>query len=512
MSTPSVRAPGIAALLVALITPGMAAAQTTGRVTADAGLTIVRFATPEGTITAYVPDDVAPGEHFSGTLAGPAGFVLALGEQQARTGKGFHWRAPAGAVHRRLLLVLRDADGQPRARAYVPLTTNVTVDSAPGVLVAESHRKVIVRAPQAITGPVPCTLLEGRTRAAAPVRGISIDVSAGEPPTGEHTVTIAGLAGFVQDVPLDIGGNSFYVRAAEIPSSGTFRIARSFRAAMPDLAARLVIPQSSRDEVAVLLRTPQRTSDVSRARQHGDALRLLDFDGFPAAVDLLGDFELGGSAAEAILAADEPRALRLIFESMPKSGLSTQMLGFTWFLDHQTSSRPAAAAALDAARRVLRRVLSTATAELALYVIAFTGNDADFPLLQRFYGSGWAVDNALRAASEVALVRLGSVAHLDTLRRTLAQPLDVGASYQQAGRVARLLRTAGLSGRQELVGVVCGHVSDRVVRDIEYAVDPSRNAVAALSALIDGTNAAAANASLRSREEWVAYCEVQGKR
>lgn len=527
------------ALLVSPVMLVPAAAQTTGVATeSEPGLSVIRFTLAEGVVTAYLPDDVAPGEDFSGTLEGPSGYALWLGEQRARAGERFHWHTPAGVAHRRLILVLRDRTGIPRMRAafklaaprskesafrFPPLietgrvfpirgpfdgnvlTTRVTVNGRTGVPLAESMRKVIVRAPLGALGPARSTLTAGKTRVSGDVRSVSIEMAAAASDPNLRSVKIAGLAGLRQDVPLEIGGSWFYVNASEIPANGTFSVERSFRSPA-NLTARLVIPQSQQDEVAVVLRTPQRTTGVSLMRQHGEALRGLDFDSFPASLELLDDIELGNSAAEALIAADEPRAMRLIFESMPKSGVPIQMLGFTWFLEHQESSRPAAAAALAAAHRVLSRVLSTATAELALYVVGVAGSDADFPLLQRFYGNRGSVDEPLHAASEASLVRLGSQTHLEALRSTLGQPVERGVSYDKAGRVARLLRTAALSGRQELIPVVCGHLSDPIARDVEYVVDPSRNAVATLSALVDGTSPAVANASRRTRDEWTDYC------
>ena len=71
-----------------------ASAQVRPQVKAEFGLMAATFALPEGAVTAYLPDDVASGETFSGTVDGPDGFVLTFGDQRARTGEPFSWTVP----------------------------------------------------------------------------------------------------------------------------------------------------------------------------------------------------------------------------------------------------------------------------------------------------------------------------------------------------------------------------------------------------------------------------------
>ena len=115
------------------------------------------------------------------------------------------------------------------------------------------------------------------------------------------------------------------------------------------------------------------------ARQHGDALKALDFDALPVAEELLSDSALGHAAVLAMLAADERRALSLILASMPDSGVNVQFQGFLWFLDHHRDARQANAEAREAALRVLDSFMSTATAQLAVHVVGVTGTTGTSP-------------------------------------------------------------------------------------------------------------------------------------
>ena len=142
-------------------------------------------------VTEYLPDDVAAGEVFSGTLEGPGGFVLAYGDQRAKSGETFQWTVPGDETPRRSTLVLLDEQGSERARVSFRVrdtapqetafrfptliqagrpfpirgpfdgdsrTTSVTVGDATMPPLAESVRKAIVRAPGHLLGPTPSTL------------------------------------------------------------------------------------------------------------------------------------------------------------------------------------------------------------------------------------------------------------------------------------------------------------------------------------------------------------------
>src|SRR5688572_22963034 len=532
------------AALIGLLAAGQSAsAQVRPQVKAEFGLEVATFVLPEGAVTANLPDDVAPGETFSGTVEGPDGFVLTFGDQRARTGEPFLWTVPTGEPRQRFVITLLDRQGSERARAWLqtgaaarrdaaarfpplvqagkplpirgPLdgdfrTTRVEINGAAVSPLAESIRRVIVRAPSNLIGPASATLTDAGIEHRGVLRSLSIEMAApasGAPPSTRE-LTVRGASGIDRDVPLLIAGDRVYLRATDVARQPTFVVRQEFSGVRADSEAQLVIPQSLHDEVAVVLRTPQWSRDVDAARQHGDALNALDFDALLVAAALLDDSVLGRAAVFAMLAADERRGLSLILASIPNSGIDVQYVALLWFLDHHRDARQSNAEAREAALRVLARVLSTATAQLAVYVVGVTGSDLDLPMLERLYDNGRSGSAGLKDASRAALVRLGSRKHLEDLRAELSRPLPPDATYGQGVRLSEVLRTAAIAGHTELVPAVCGHISDPVVVEIDIYAYPDRSAAEALNAIVDGITPL--SAPKRSLEEWKAYCKGIG--
>ena len=530
----------VVASLVGLLAEGQAAsAQVRPQVRTEFGLMVATFALPEGAVTAYLPDDVGPGETFSGTVEGPPGFALTFGDQRARTGEPFSWTVPAGDSSQPILMTLLDRQGAERARAWLqtgaagqrdaafrfpplvqagkplpirgPLdgdfrTTRVEINGSATSPVAESVRRVIVRAPDSVVGPASATLTEAGIAHRGSMRSLSIEIAApsGGVPPATHELTVRGAAGIDRDVPLLVSGERLYLRATDVAAQPSYAVRREFNSVRSDAEAELVIPQSFRDEVAIVLRTPQWNRDVDVARQHGNALNALDFDALPVAAAWLQDPTLGRAAAFALLAADQRRGLSLVLGSIPDSGIDVQYLALLWFLDNQRDVREAHAEAREAALRVLARILSTATAQLAVYVMGVTGSDLDLPMLERLYDNGRSGAAGLKDASRAALVRLGSRKHLDDLRAELSRPLPADASYQQGVRLSEVLRIAGIAGHTELVPAVCGHIADPMVAEIDIYAFPGRSAAEALNGIVDGVTPL--KPAKRSLEDWKAYC------
>ena len=296
------------AALIGLLAAGQpASAQVRPQGKAGFGLVVATFALPEGAVTAYLPDDVAPGETFSGTVEGPDGFVLMFGDQRARTGEPFLWTVPAGEPRQRFVITLLDRQGSARARAslqtgaaaprdaafrFPPLvqagkplpirgpldgdfrTTRVEIDGSAVSPLAESIRRVIVRAPSNLMGPASATLTEAGIEHRGAMRSLSIEMAApaGSAPPASRELTVRGVSGIDRDVPLLVAGDHLYLRATDVAGQPTFTVRREFSGVRADSEAEVVIPQSLREEVAVVLRTPPWSRDVDVARQHGDAL------------------------------------------------------------------------------------------------------------------------------------------------------------------------------------------------------------------------------------------------
>jgi hypothetical protein len=126
-------------------------------------------------------------------------------------------------------------------------------------------------------------------------------------------------------------------------------------------------------------------------------------------------------------------------------------------------------------------------------------------LLQRFDEAGGIGARGLREASEAALMRLGSRPHLDRVRTELAEPLAETTTYEDGVRLARALRKARFAASRELLPEVCGHVGDRVVVDIDIAVEFGGIALSSLAAIVDGTPTSGPSLH-RSLGEWQAAC------
>lgn len=250
------------------------------------------------------------------------------------------------------------------------------------------------------------------------------------------------------------------------------------------------------DAATQVLRTP-RAGAQPLADQHAAALRALNFDVIAVGADLLHNDRIGTEAARAMLVVDEPRAMALILSTIPQAPPSVQLVGFVWFLEHERSlgdrlDGDARAAAL----RVLDRIPSNAMAELALYTIGMAGSEGDFPLLERFATATGFGTEGMRAASQAALSRLGSMPQMARLRAALAEPVPDRLTFQEGVRVVTALRQAAFSANAALVPLVCPHLGDPTLINVDVRFEPGQVAVNTLNTLL----------GRRSFDEWRAYC------
>ncbi len=507
------------------------------------GLLLAAFAAPEGTVTVLLPDDVAAGEQVTGSVEGPPGLVVEFGSERASTGGTFVWRFPSGEEP--VALVLRAAGGEVRgqvrlrapeggarpstfrlpglvqAGALFPVfgpfdgdraSTRVTVGGEAGTVVAESVRRAIVRAPSGVEGVASAEIVDGTGRHTGTLRSLDVrlEAASGDTRGATHVLTVSGLTGFAGDVPLQVGSQHFYIKADEVAPSGVFSVQRTFPGmAGASAGASLLIPQTPLDEVAIVLRTPRRAPGTALPDQHASALRRLPFDPLPVAMDLFGDPDLESDAAYAMLAMDEARALALMFESIPESGATVQIIALNRFVQrHDGLGTVVNAEAHAAALRALDHRFSTATSELAIYVLGLTGTDADVPVLDRIHRSGGLDAGRLRDASEAALARLGSTSHVERIGAALATPVGPNARYEDGVVLSTQLWKAAFSGRAELVPLVCGHLEAPVLSNREATVDPAAMARTALAAIVDGQTPVPDMVSRRSAAEWRAHCDA----
>jgi hypothetical protein len=223
----------------------------------------------------------------------------------------------------------------------------------------------------------------------------------------------------------------------------------------------------------------------------------------------------GSDAAYAMLAADEARAMPVLFNSMPASGANIERIGFVWFVSHFDAGKKSGnvSEAHAAAVRVLGSQASGSEAvELALHTVGLSGSAEDLPLLEQHYQyrNGWSGLRRIRDASEAAMARLGSRPHLENIRTELAVTAPAGSALDWAVRIGQVLEKAGFAGQTELLPLVCPHLADPPVVDIDITWDPKPSAVAALNAIVNNTTpmqATSIGASPRKTlEEWKAYC------
>lgn len=514
------------------------------------GLIAVTFTLQFSQVRVYLPDDVASGENFSGALEGQPNYIVELAGQRASVREAaFSWTMPAGSPAGEFVpLVLRDFRGREVARASIPVaakrdlsaafrfpkfvhagspatvfgpfdgdadSTRFSIGGQPAQVLAESVRKVVLRAPGRVLGPVPIAMRKGEIEKSGSVRSLQIET--GMPDKATIAVSVKGLGGLQDEVALKLDSSYVFIRPADVTATGEFQTQfgllgiESNAAAM---GAHLVFPQTPRDEVGLILRRPRLTRGSDVALERAQVLKSLDFDAFPLLESFLTDYDVGSDAAYAMLATDEPRAMGVLFRTMPASGPNIQRIGFLWFVSHYRKENGPAPEARAAAIRVLMAPASSSeTVELALHTMGLSGSAEDLPLLEQHfrYRNGWSGLRRIQDASEAAMARLGSRAHLENIRAELTAATPEKATPDQAIRIGQVLEKAGFAGQTELLPAVCPHLADPAVTDIDVTWDPKLSAMAALNAIVNGTTPLMSQPR-RTIEEWKSYCGSAGAR
>ena len=518
---------------------GAASAQVTPytlKVETGPGLIAITFTLQGSQARVYLPDDVAPGEKFSGALEGQPNYVLEFAGQQALVRAGaFHWTMPAQQPADFLPLILRDLRGRELARASVPIVagqrppaafrvpqvvqagspapvlgpfdgdsrnTRFEIAGEAAQVLAESLRKIVIRAPEKPLGSTTYALRKGLVEKYGSICSVTIETK--QVDDSNLAIAVRGLDGLQDQIALKLARDYIFIRPADV-KAGAYDTKLPLLGIEQDVAgmeARVIFPQTPHDDVGLILRTPPRSA-------HAPALRSLSFDPFPILLEFLTDYDLGSDAANAMLAADPPRALSLLFASMPKTGANIQRIGFLWFVGHAGDlAAKARSEAHAAALRVLALPSSGSEAvELALHTVGLSGGAEDLPLLEQHYQyrNGWSGRWRVQDASEAAMVRLGSREHLEKIRAELAAPLPPQPTPEQAVLAGQLLQKAGFTGQVGLVPAICPHLADPAVVDIDVTWDPKLSAMVALNAI---ANHATPLAELprKSLDEWKAYC------
>jgi hypothetical protein len=507
------------------------------------GLTAVTFTVQSSQLRVYLPDDVAPGEKFSGAIEGPPNYVVEFAGQRASARAGaFYWTMPGTAAGEFVPLLLRDFRGRELARASIPVaaqhasfpdfrfpkfvsagnpapilgtfdgdasSTRFLIGGQPVQILAESIRKLVIRAPEGLLGTVPFVMTKGELEKRGNLQSLQMETTT--PDRATLAVSVKGLAGLQEEAALKLDTNYIFIRPADVNAAGEFHTQfglLGIESNVAEMETRLIFPQTPRDEVGLILRHPRVNRGVDVAVERAQALKNLGFDTFPYLADFLPDYEIGSDAAYAMLASDEPRALSALFRSMPASGANIQRIGFIWFVSHYVGDRAPLPEARTAAMRVLMApATSSETVELALHTMGLTGSAEDLPLLEQHYRyrNGWSGTLRIQDASEAAMARLGSRPHLENIRAELTAGMPEHATPDQAMRLGQVLEKAGFAGRTELLPAVCPHLADPAITDIDVTWDPKLSAVAAMGAIVNQTTPMT-SVPRRTIEEWKAYC------
>jgi hypothetical protein len=508
------------------------------------GLIALTFSTQQNQARAYLPDDLAPGESFSGAMEGQPNYVMEFAGQRARVRDGsFHWKVPAVSAGDFVPLILRDLRGRELARASVPIvaqrpaeaafrfpkfvqagspatvlgpfdgdsaSTQIVIGGHNAPILAESPRKAIFRAPEQLLGPLPYSLKKGDVEKTGELHSVAIETT--RPAGATLSVLVRGLNQLPpqEEVPLKLDTDYIFIRAADVRPDGSYAARLTVFGLDADpasYAANLIFPQTPRDEVGLVLHAPRKDRAKDVGQEHAEALHDMGFDTFPLLQDFLTDYDLGSEAAYAMLAADEPRALSVLFATMPASGPNIERIGLAWFVSHPGGTASNAAAHAAALRVLAAPGSSSDAVELALHTLGLAGSAADFPVLERHYQyrSAWNGLRRIHDASEAAMARLGSKPHLENIRKELTAPVPERPTPEQAVHIGQILEKAGFSGQSELLPAVCPHLADPAVVDIDVTWDPKLSAMVALNAIVNKTTPLASSPR-RSLDQWKAYC------
>ena len=507
------------------------------------GFVALTFSTQSNHVRVYFPDDVAPGEQFSGTLEGQPNYSLEFAGQQARVRDGeFRWMMPRVQPGEFVPLILKDFRGKELGRASVLVaasrpavstfrfpkfvhaghavpvlgpfdgdseTTSLAIGGQAAPVLAESPRKIVVRAPEHLLGPVAYTLRKGAAEQKGDLRSLDIKTTALD--QTKLMVAVSGLKGVADEIPLKLETNYIFIQPADVDPDGGFQTQvplLGIESNVSEMQAELVFSQTPRDEVGLILRAPRRDQRGNGGQDRAAALQSLGFDTFPVLESFLADSDVGADAAYVMLATDEERAMRSLFKSMPGSGPNIQHIGLLWYLSHYNPAKKSAAAAEAHAAAIRLLAIpgsSSETVELALDTIGLSGSAEDLPMLeQRFLSRNfWSL--RIQDASEAAMARLGSPTHLENIRSELAKTVPDPLKPEQAVRLSQILDKAGFAARMELLPVVCPHLADPAAFEIDVTWDPKPSAVAALNAIVNQTTPMA-RSSRKSLDEWKAYC------
>ena len=140
-------------------------------------------------------------------------------------------------------------------------------------VLAESVRKIVVRAPEKPLGMTTYAFRKGAIEKQGSVRSIVIETKQAD--DSNLAVAVRGLDGLEDQVALKLDRDYIFIRPADVKADGTYGTRISLLGIESDIAAmeaRLIFPQTPYDDVGLILRTPRRDRQKAAAEEHAVAL------------------------------------------------------------------------------------------------------------------------------------------------------------------------------------------------------------------------------------------------
>jgi hypothetical protein len=390
-------------------------------------------------------------------------------------------------------------------------TTSVEVAGQKLQVLAEVPGKAIVTGPSNLAGMVSFEIKKGAMEGKGETRVVNIEQKFPSPPqrngkTGRIKVRVSGIAGITEDVPINFeivprqdalfqpSMQSEYfvspeqlsvIEPREVKKDGSYSTQRTITRIVPgpmSVSVQLLIPQTLRDLVEIVLRTPQRNSSKLPETEHAEALKPYGDAVLPVLAHLMvtGDAQLNYRAYTTLFSLGIKAAPWVIARIPQMYGQPLSMA-----LDAYTRMTltdplfPYRKELREAALDLIKHGDSWATAA-AVETLGKIGTEDDIPLLEKVYQGASRSDpqvEVVRDSSNAALARLGVKENIDNIAKQLEIP--VKAPFDSTA-FQFLVEHATYANRKELVPYLCLHIHDPSWSFGDVGVDPAGEAIRAI--------------------------------
>src|SRR6185503_3815909 len=202
-------------------------------------------------------------------LEGQPNYVVELAGQEALVRLGaFHWIMPAQQPGDFLPLILRDRRGRELARASIPIidgqrppaafrvpqvvqagspapvlgsfdgdsrTTRFEIAGEAAEVLAESARKIVIRAPEKPLGITTYSLRKGTLEKQGSLRSVTLETKRVD--DSNLAIAVRGLDGLDDQIPLKLDREYIFIRPADVKTDGSYATRLSLLGIESDVAA-----------------------------------------------------------------------------------------------------------------------------------------------------------------------------------------------------------------------------------------------------------------------------------